>query len=519
MKNSSIFKLNYLYIATIILMLADGVWADIYQKAQERLRNSNIPTFVEEQIDIHSKPPEIQEPEMAAIPEAEQLLPQDILLQGYEEEHRQPLEQLAYAVEPLLATEQGQQFQTQAQRGRLDSIVARRVELTPVLNIIFARNPQIKAASEAWQQALTRYPQSAFLEGILRQYNAFTKRQNLMLGMNQGVEAEFPFPGLTALRGNLVQTDIRLAQLEYVIMVREMMAEAKKMFHEYVFLQKAIRVTMENQRLLEQMLDVASTQFEAGNASYNDVIKARVEYSRLTDNLITLEEQKETIAARLNSMMDRPPQAQLGEGIELKIEVPAETLEQLYAHARRNRQEIKQLEVQIQRTQIMIDMARQMNRPEPTLGASYFQDRSTGRAGVGRMESFTPAPRMRTRPEFAQQEAYIVEMISQREKLKREQENTINQTLLDVKNAHFAMDTARRETELYRTTLLPEAEQSLLVAEADYLGAQINFLDYLDAQRTLLELNMEFYMAQYNLRTSITELERSVGGHRQQLNF
>ena len=116
-----------------------------------------------------------------------------LLLQGYEREHRQPLEQLAYAVEPLLATEQGQQFQTQAQRGRLDSIVARRVELTPVLNIIFARNPQIKAASEARQQALTRYPQSAFLEGILRQYNAFTKRQNLMLGMNQGVEAEFPF--------------------------------------------------------------------------------------------------------------------------------------------------------------------------------------------------------------------------------------------------------------------------------------------------------------------------------------
>ncbi len=90
-------------------------------------------------------------------------------------------------------------------------------------------------------------------------------------------------------------------------------------------------------------------------------------------------------------------------------------------------------------------------------------------------------------------------------------QETLNETWINVKNAHFAMGTAQRGIDLYAKTLVPEARQLLDVSETEYEGGRIDFFDYLDAQRTWLDLNLALHNARRNVRVAFVELERVIG--------
>ena len=85
-------------------------------------------------------------------------------------------------------------------------------------------------------------------------------------------------------------------------------------------------------------------------------------------------------------------------------------------------------------------------------------------------------------------------------------------TVADLKAAFVRVQTAQRLAESYRTSLLPQAESALTVAESGYQAGRSSFLDLLDAQRSLLSFKLEYYryLADYEQRAA--ELERVIGG-------
>ncbi len=507
MKKFWIVSLLGLFFLSI--MNITDVKADIYKDARERLHKQDKPGFVKEQISntYNALPAEL--PQAVSFPEVTNLLEQ------YDHKRADTLETVIREIAPLLLSEESIQIQEQAEDSSVDALLSGQVQLETLLSITYARNSSIQAAWEAWQIALERYPQAAYLEGILRQYNSFTKTLNLLMsGMQpqrEMIDTQWPFRGVTALRGDIIQNDIQSAQMDYAIVLRDVLTQMKKTFYDYVYIHRAINITRENENLLRQMFDVVSQKFEAGESSYNNVLKVRVVLSKLSDDLITLEDQQKTIAARVNTLMNRAPHAQLGQAANPDLHGVEESLETLYEAAKQNRQEIRKTRYQLERTENMIAMAKEMNRPDPTLGASYFQTRSGLMSGDMKSKgTFKPVPRQPVRPWFGQQEAFIAEMQERRQQLNEKVEQTVYQTLFDVKKAHFSLDAAQREVELYRTSLLPDAEQSLNVAESDYRGARIDFLDYLDAQRTWLDFNLAYFRAQRDQGSSLAELERSV---------
>jgi outer membrane protein TolC len=65
--------------------------------------------------------------------------------------------------------------------------------------------------------------------------------------------------------------------------------------------------------------------------------------------------------------------------------------------------------------------------------------------------------------------------------------------------------------ELYRTTLLPQAEQSLRVAEAAYQSDRIDFLNLLDSDRTLVDFRLEYFRNLAEYGKNVAHLERALG--------
>ena len=76
-------------------------------------------------------------------------------------------------------------------------------------------NPGLKSAREKIKAVLEQYPQAAYLENVLRQYNAFTKQLDTKVGPihhKEMVAMKFPFPGTLALKGQIITEDVLIAQ-------------------------------------------------------------------------------------------------------------------------------------------------------------------------------------------------------------------------------------------------------------------------------------------------------------------
>jgi outer membrane protein, heavy metal efflux system len=491
------------------MIIAAASYSDTYKDALRQFEESLVPSFAKEQIDAYRELSIAEIPVLATFaviyeePHADQAMP-----------HPAWKESLA-VVDSQLNDKATLRMQQLAVAGKIDEVLHNTFSVDDVIAVAYVRNRDIQSASQAFLAARQRYPQSQYLDAVARQYNAFTKTMNLMLGAGRNpgrrINTEYPSPGMTSLRQQIVNMDVALAGLDFEITVRDTLTKVKTAFYEYAYLAEAVRITTENQELLGQMLQVVMRKFEAGRSSYNDVIKVRMALAKSTNDRVTLSAQRETITVKINALLDRSANAALGQPADALLPSLPETKE-LFAVADNYRQEIRQLRRKEYRANAMVALAEKMNRPDATLGASYFQDRSALLVGsVQEKPAFQPSPRLPVRPWFGQREAYIVEMRHRQNQWHEKWLDMINQTRAEVKEKYFAVDTASRELELYKIKLLPDARQSLQVAEQDFEGARIDFLDYLDAQRTWLDLNLASYRAQRNLGAAVAELEKVVG--------
>lgn len=379
-------------------------------------------------------------------------------------------------------------------------------------------NPGLKSAREKIRAVLKQYPQAVYLENVLRQYNAFTKQLDTKVGPlshKEMIGTKFPFPGSLALKGQILTEDVLIAQKEFEIALRDLVTEIKLTYSDYLFVTEAIRINEENQELLQQLIAIAQTKFRVGQGKYSNVIMAQVELSKLADAIITLEQQRETIIARLNTLLNCSADWPLGVPVPIEEERVIPTLAELYELAVEKRQEIRKQKLVISKMSLVVEMAKQMTYPDPSVGTSYFENRSLADLKHKKKMPMTFSTRRTLNPTntawFGHRDSYIHEICVKIESMEHQIEELENNIRFVVKKHHFGMETANRSIRLYRQTLLSQARQALDAANTAYQVAQIDFLSFLDAQRTLLNLRIEEQRALRDYRQHLAQLEQAVG--------
>ena len=215
----------------------------------------------------------------------------------------------------------------------IDSTLAEPVNLDLLLNIAYERNQGLRAAYRKIDAALEQYPQAAYLDNILPQYNAFTKQLDTKTGSPRHKEMfamKFPFPDMLTLKGNVVTQDVQIIQKDAEIALRDLVTDVKLAYYEYLFVDVALSIMRENQELLKQVLQIVTAKFRAGIENYQSILKAQVELSRLSDSILTLEEKREMLIARINTLLNRSPDARLGSAEPLEYLDVTLSLDELY---------------------------------------------------------------------------------------------------------------------------------------------------------------------------------------------
>jgi outer membrane protein TolC len=384
--------------------------------------------------------------------------------------------------------------------------------LKAALDEAFARNLDLSALRAQLQVVGQRPAQERalappMLEGTVWQWPfnsinpASTNMYMFMVGQ------ELPGRGKRELRAAVAEKDIALAQTDVTIRTRQLVKEVKQAYAMLFIARKATDVHLASVELLRQIAVVSETKYATGRISQQDVLKPVVELSKLHGDLVMFEEQAGIAAARLNVLLARAPEAPIGPLTEPTEQTLLPAPAELQRLALDRQPELERAHLEIERAEAELASAIREYQPDFTVQGGYLLMPNQTDAWLARVGITWPrAPWAR-----AKISAHVTEQIAASETARARERAMQNMVGLAVQEAYVRAKSAQDRAALLRTTILPQAQQTLDVSRIGYQSDRVDFQAVMDNQRTLLDAQLGYVRALSEFEQAIADLERAVG--------
>jgi outer membrane protein TolC len=386
-----------------------------------------------------------------------------------------------------------------------------RLVLPELIHEVLARNPELAATRKQWEAATNRIAQVRSLDDPILSLQLWNVPQPFNVARTEnhifGLSQNLPFPGKLGLKGEVASRTADMTEQAVRAKERELVTRLKQAYYDLFLMQKTIQIHHEQVELLKQFFEIANAKFRAGKGNQADVLKAQVELSLLQQQLPVLEQRRKTAAAMLNTLLDRDPSSPLGlaqEPSQLPIEKP---LDDLHSLALNDRPELKAAELDVQRSEQSRALAQRQYYPDFNVAVQRFQNYQVT-DGFGAYVAMSIPFAFWTKPKYdaGVQEAAAAVSVAQ-----AQQHTLENLTRFQVNDLLARLQATDQVATLYRTTILPQAEQSLESARVGYRVGKGSFLDLIDAQRAWRGFQHEYFKAIVDRQHRLAELEQVVG--------
>jgi outer membrane protein TolC len=385
------------------------------------------------------------------------------------------------------------------------------------------RNPGVKSAEQNLRASIEAYSQVSNLDEILRQYTAFTK--DLMAGIGpmtgegESMELKFPFPGVLALKGEVVTQEVKASREREVMARRMAITQVRQAYWNLLYTIRAEKITADMLTLLSHLESVAKTRYETGGTSFQDLIKVSIERDKMGEELKTIVEQQSNWKVKILEILDLPPGSKVGSPSARTPPSEIPPLDLLYSAALEKRQELREMRAMIGKMERMIEMAETMIYPPYSLGLSHFQNETIAQTGTMRMKEPFPLKTAAStgaglprNPWFGTNDAYLRETREKLAALREELKKTEDETFFKVREAWFRLDRAKREEALYAQRVVNLSQASLEVSTRAYETANVSFADVIMSYTGWLSDNMALAMKRSEMGMAQADLEEVLGG-------
>jgi outer membrane protein TolC len=239
-----------------------------------------------------------------------------------------------------------------------------------------------------------------------------------------------------------------------------------------------------------------------------DLLKANVELAMEEARLAVLREKLPAGRARVNALLNRPPDAELGRpaaGDSLPALPILTDIDALRERAVAEQPMLRMKERAIARDELRARLARKEGLPDFMLSGGVMLMKDEPDAWMGMVGMTLPIWRgTKVAPVRREAEAGLASSRAERERAE-------NEVLLMVSEAWTMGAAARTMMRLYADSVLPQAEQAVASARAAYATSRASFLDLLDAQRSLLQFRLAYEEAVTEYLKSRADLALAVG--------
>ena len=389
--------------------------------------------------------------------------------------------------------------------------------LQDLINEALENNPELKALKDREEAFGERPSQAESLDNPKVGFalmniptNSFSLNQEPMTQKQFSVSQKIPFPGKLPLKGDIARKETEIAAEDYVEERNDLIMQVKEAFQNLLLINKTIDVTKENRDLLREFVKTTETKYAVGEGIQQDVLKAQVELSKMTDALITLGQKKESVIAHLNTLLYRPVDTPFreAEGILIngvthpQFSFGADELQKI---AEANRPILVAAKRRIERSGLALRLAEKNYYPDFDVGVSYGQRQERPDFVSGFVMVTVPLWHKTREDKKVAEEEWNVRQAT-------EQYNTTKSKMFfRIKDSLARINKYRKQINLFQTGLLPQSRAALESAISGYQVNKVDFITLVNNEVTLYNYEIQYYRAVTDYENTISEIEATIG--------
>jgi cobalt-zinc-cadmium efflux system outer membrane protein len=392
--------------------------------------------------------------------------------------------------------------------------------LDSLIQIAIDRNPDILAQKDAYQSA--RYtekaqgwlpdPQvSAALSNV--PYNTLALDETPMSGIALGVSQMIPWPGKLANQKAVSGLNAVARQYSVKSYQNRVTRLLKSAYFNYSYFLFAAKIIDENITLLEALVDVAQTKYANGEGLAQDVLKAQTELSKMHDRKLEIVKMQRQALSNINMLLDQSPFMQDSLPAYLP-DIPGDTvqMETLSGTAIEKNPSLAISLTQVEIAEKRKALAKSDYWPNLMLGFEYrIRERMEMDPVNGR--DFISAKIGLSLPLWFwhNQNNRLDAAASQLQAQKYSYDSSRRNLEYQISDATWELDRLTQGYALYDQTIISQAQSALESANIAYQVGKVDFLNLLEAQRRLFELQLEKLKILRDYNKNYALLEELVG--------
>ena len=385
----------------------------------------------------------------------------------------------------------------------MDQLVTEALESSP--EILAARRKFDAATKRPSQASTLPEPKLNFTNfGVGHPASTLNRSDFAYLGV--GISQEFPFPGKLPLTKAMARKEADTERQVVLETELRVLSRLKQAYFDLSYSYKAIEIVEKNRDLLDKFTQIAEAKYRVGSGIQQDVLKAQVEISTLMQRLEMIGQQRSSLEAFINSLLNRPVMMRLGKPAEVKKFQLNRPLEELLTLAQENAPRIRGRQELLDSSAFALNLARKQYMPD--FGAS-FQYQKTG--------SLYPDYYMATFEVkvplyfWRKQRLGVEEAATRLVQTRHEYQMTSQEISFGVKDQFLVAKTSERLLAMYEQGVIPQAATSLESALAGYQTGKVDFLTLINNLTVLLNFEMDYYREFSNHNKAMARLEELVG--------
>ena len=393
-------------------------------------------------------------------------------------------------------------------------------DLRAYVSAAVEHNPTVLEAQAHYEAARRRVPQVTALPDPVLTFTQALRSVETRVGPQLNsvtLSQTFPWFGTLELRGRVALLEATALHHRYEAERRDVVARVKEAYYDLGYIDAALDLAGEEQSLLEHYETLATARYATGQGLQQAVIRLQAEISRVIDRRHRLEGQRASLAAHLNTVLDRPAEEPVPVVPPLSRPAVAVDREQLYRLGNQHRHELRAAATLIEGSEQSIELAKKHSRPGFTA--------SVGVTNVGRRDdpAGIPLPPDNGRNAVtvsvgaslplwsARYRAAIEQAHDELRARTRQRAAARNAMEMEVQEAVARLETLDRQIDLLDAVLVPQTEEALRATETAYETGQLGVLELLDSERALIDVRSLRARYLSDLLIALTALERAIG--------
>jgi len=313
-----------------------------------------------------------------------------------------------------------------------------------------------------------------------------------------GLEQNLEFPGKRALRGEIGRAGEDLAALALDKARLLLGASVKKAYYQAVLSRRTLESLDQASSLLDRFMENLVIKYQAGDASYRDFLRAKIEKARLQNRIIEERRAATAFRAELNILLGNKGDDTAALVTDIVFVPLQKELTAIQEEIRASSPTLKMLAAKLRQFEAGRRLAKKNGLPDFSLGL-YFPSLRSGAWGFS-IGLNLPVWRTRRQGEVMEAGAAADQALISLEAEER-------RLMIRIENAYAGVKAAEEQVNLFELKLLKDMGDEIRLAVNQYQYGKIEFFNLLDLYRTYAATQLEHLKALYQYLLALSDLE------------